>query len=103
MTTLHLLLAREHNRIARQLETINPDWNDEQIFQEVRHIVTAELQHITFNEFLPIIIGRNLSARLKLDSRKEGYDFSYNSSVDASITNVFAAAAFRFAHTLIPV
>ena len=85
------------------METLNPDWNDEQIFQEARHIVNAEIQHITFNEFLPIIIGRHLSVRLKLVSRKEGYDFSYNSTLDASIANVFAAAAFRFAHTLIPV
>lgn len=58
MTTLHLLWHREHNRIAEELLKLNPQWNDETIFQEARRIVVAELQHITYDDYLPIILGK---------------------------------------------
>ncbi|XP_025421585.1 peroxidase isoform X2 [Sipha flava] len=102
LTTLHLIMIRQHNMIADKLSSLNPHWEDEQVFQETRHIVTAQIQHITYNEFLPILLGDNLMDHLNLYPQKTGYWNGYNSSVDPSINNNFATAAFRFAHTLIP-
>lgn len=40
---------------------------------------------------------------LDLNPQPSGYFHGYNESVDASVANSFAAAAFRFGHTLLPV
>ena len=63
--------AREHNRVAAQLGSINPHWDDEQIFQETRHIVIAMVQHITFNEFLPVVLGKDMITKFNLLLQKE--------------------------------
>lgn len=99
LTSMHLIWARQHNKIAQGLAKVNPHWNDEKIYNEARHIVAAQIQHITYTEFLPVILGDKLMK--KYDLEFEMYS-GYNSSFDSSIANEFASAAFRFAHTLIP-
>lgn len=54
---MHLIWARQHNRIAATFEELNPHWDDEVVFQESRKLLGAQMQHITYNEFLPLLIG----------------------------------------------
>ncbi|MCA9007108.1 MAG: peroxidase, partial [Planctomycetaceae bacterium] len=91
LTSMQTIWMREHNRIATELALHNPDLTDEQLYQQARQIVAAELQAITFNEFLPALLGSNAI------SRYHGYD----SNVDPSIANEFSTAAYRFGHTML--
>lgn len=54
---LHSALLREHNRVAINLAQMNRHWSDEVLFLESKRIVIAEIQHITYNEFLTTVLG----------------------------------------------
>ncbi|XP_016951528.1 chorion peroxidase [Drosophila biarmipes] len=99
LITLQILLAREHNRVADALSQLNPSASDEWLFQEARRIVVAELQHITYNEFLPIIIGPQQMKRFRLVPLHQGYAHDYNVNVNPAITNEFSGAAYRMGHS----
>ncbi|KAF3695780.1 Eosinophil peroxidase [Channa argus] len=92
LTSVHTLLMREHNRLARALAKLNPTWNGERIYQEARKIMGGYFQVLTFRDYLPHIVGPDFVA--KHLSNYPGYD----RNVDPSIANVFATAAYRFAH-----
>lgn len=91
LTAMHTIWVREHNRIADELATQDPTLSDEEIYQRARAIVRAELQIITYNEFLPALLGE---AAL---SEYTGYD----PTVNPGIASVFSTAAYRFGHTLL--
>lgn len=103
LTSMHLIWARHHNYIADNLARLNPHWDDERLFQESRKILGAQMQHITYNEFLSVVLGKQSSEKFGIISQPSSSKDTYNASVDPSIANHFAAAAFRFAHTLLPV
>ncbi|KAL5283500.1 HPX6 family protein [Megaselia abdita] len=102
LTSMHLILARQHNFLARGLQNENPNWKDEKLFQEARRILAAQMQHITYNEFLPILLGDKFAKSKGISSSFNFDSESYNENVDPSIANYFASSVFRFAHTLLP-
>ncbi|XP_043910076.1 myeloperoxidase [Protopterus annectens] len=94
LTSFHTLFVREHNRLATELKKLNPHWSGEIIYQETRKILGAYMQKITYQDFLPRVIGPE-AMRTHLPTYKD-----YDDSVDASIANVFATAVFRFGHSM---
>ena len=101
LASLHSLFVNEHNRIAKEIQQSNQGLNDEEVFQEARRFVIAELQNIVYNEFLPTVLGSDLieDQKLILD---EDETTVYHEAINPSIANEFATFAFRFGHTLIP-
>lgn len=91
LTSLQTLFVREHNYQAARIAAANPNWTDEQIYQQARSIVIAEIQAITYNEWLPSLLGKGAI------DKYTGYD----STVNPGISNEFATAAFRFGHSLL--
>ena len=95
LTALHTIFLREHNRIVSGLGRVNPGWTDERLYQEGRRIMGAINQHVTYNEFLPRIIGLNAMHLSGLRVHQEGYNTEYDPTCNPSIFNEFATAAFR--------
>ncbi len=91
LTAMHTLFVREHNRLADELAAENPDWEGEEIYQRARAIVAGQMQVITYNEFLPALLGNNALSRYR----------GYQPDVDASIVNEFSTAAYRLGHSML--
>ena len=71
LASQHTLWVRQHNLVATQLAQINSHWDDEQLFQETRHIIIGMIQHICFNEFLPVVLGKDAITKFNLLLQKE--------------------------------
>ena len=101
LTVMHTMFVREHNNIASHLASINPHWSDERVFQETRRIIIAMIQHITYSEFLPRVLGDVFMPHYQLSLKNTGHHQKYNPECGGTIFNEFATAAFRFGHSLI--
>jgi peroxidase len=85
LTALHTLFAREHNRIVSLL----PSWlSAEDRFQIARREVGAEIEYITYTQFLPA-----------LGVALEPYR-GYDPTVNPGLSNEFAVVGYR-AHSMI--
>ena len=69
--------------------SLTSDRNIKDFPQLARMLVGAELQQITYREFLPVVLGRKALGNLA--NQKTTYD----QNVDPSILNEFATVAFR--------
>jgi len=58
-------------------------------------------QHVIYSEFLPRLLGPSRIFTYGLQLQNEGYYASYDPHCAANGINEFAAAAFRFGHSLI--
>jgi hypothetical protein len=90
LTAIHTLFVREHNRLAERIKIHDTTLSDEAIYQWARKIVGAEMQAITYREFLPAVMGHGAP----------NADDYYYDVIDASITTAFSTAAFRFGHSM---
>ena len=105
LTSVHTLFLREHNRLADDILTAlnNGDSALTQklddsglsqgdfVYEVTRKVVGAQIQSITYNEFLPLLLGDNALRNYR------GYDETVNSG----ISNEFSTAAYRFGHTML--
>ena len=83
LTATHILMIREHNRIADLLQTQHPDWTDEDIYQAARKYVTALIQKVTYDEYLPSmgVYYLNIKDLTQLSTQNtNGYDPLRNGS-----------------------
>ncbi len=108
----HTLFSREHNRLAASVEQRlqandaalvakrdaaisepgnGVDTEDDFIYESVRKVVGAQMQKITYNEFLPVLLGPSAIGAY------QGYD----DTVNAGVTNEFSTAAYRVGHTML--
>lgn len=113
LTAVHTLFAREHNRLIDELKsrldagdanliaerdaTIamagnNVGNENEFLYEAARKIVGAQIQKITYGEFLPVLVGADLTSMYS----------GYHDDMNAGISNEFSTAAFRLGHTMLP-
>ena len=85
LTAVHTLFAREHNRIVAALPR---SLTEQEKFDIARRIVGAEIQYVTFTQFLPA-----------LGVRLDNYS-GYDPTVNAGLSNEFAVVGYR-AHSMI--
>jgi len=100
LTAMHTLWVREHNRLADRLSAVNRHWDDERTFQETRKIVTAAIQHITYAEWLPALLGKRNAKKNALELSTKGYSDVYSDDVDPTVSNGFATAILPFANSM---
>ncbi len=91
LTCMHTLFVREHNFMARILGEANPGLSGDEIYEMARAIVAAELQIVTYHEFLPLLLGP------KSLPPYEGY----RKGVNPGISNEFATASYRLGHSML--
>jgi len=97
ITMLGNAFIRLHNILAEELSAHRPDWSHVKTFNEVRKIVTAIGQHITYTQFMDALLGSPNDVSTKNYELHRDY---YDAKLDPRISMVFSTAAFRL-HTYV--
>lgn len=89
LTAMHTLFVREHNRIANNINSRRPNLSGEEVYQRARRKVGAIMQVITYNEYLPALLGENAIPEYT----------GYKPEVNGGIANMFSTACYRYGHS----
>ena len=65
--------------------------DDERIYQEARSVVIGQMQVITYQEFLPALLGKDAIGPYR----------GYNETVNASLSNLFSTVCYRLGHSML--
>ncbi|GBM95057.1 Chorion peroxidase [Araneus ventricosus] len=101
LTSMQTVWMREHNRLAKELKTMNPLWEEEKLFQEARKILIAEFQCITYQDFLPILLTPRIMEEFDITIKKGSKGTLFYPLAVIAVWHDFAHAAFRL-HSMVP-
>lgn len=90
LIAMHTLWLREHNRLCDVLEA-DYGYRGDDLFDQARLLVGAQMQVITYREFLPALLGPGALPPWT----------GYRAEVDPGISSLFATAAYRVGHTMV--
>lgn len=91
LAVMHTLFVREHNRWVDVLARLQPSATEDELYHQARRLVVAEIQKVTYDEFLPALIGRNALPHYG----------GYRATVKPGLFNEFSVAAFRLGHSMV--
>jgi hypothetical protein len=92
LIAMQTLWMREHNRWADVLSADHPGWSDEEVYQHARRMVMGEIQNITFQEFLPALLGPHAPPL------EESH---YDAEMNPGMFNEVSGALYRIGHTMV--
>ncbi|MEM1088264.1 MAG: peroxidase family protein [Pseudomonadota bacterium] len=90
LTALHTLFVREHNRLASDIATANPTLSADEVYERARRLTVAKLQIITYEEFLPALLGPSAIPAWT----------AYDDTINPSTYNAFGTAALRVSYSM---
>jgi hypothetical protein len=91
LAAMHTLFVREHNAIAALAHEVFPELDGDRLYELARAVVVAEMQRITYEEFLPVLLGPGALPPYH----------RYDRNVEPGIDNLFSTASYRFGHSLL--
>lgn len=90
LTSIHTIFLREHNKLAQEIKQKMPWLDDETLFQYAKLWNTAQFQKIIFEEFYPMMTGRDMPPYK-----------GFKGGANPIVSDIFGGAAFRVGHTLV--
>ena len=94
LTAVHTIWARNHNFHVENLSVSGFAGTAEELYQAAKMINEAEYARVIYTEFTDVLLGGMKG------SGSHGWG-GYDATLDPSISHEFAAAAYRFGHSLV--
>lgn len=93
LSSIHTLFVREHNRLCDLIVQNDSSLfgKEELIYQKARKLVCGIMQKITYDEFLPAILGNNMFSSYS----------GYNKNINPSVSTEFSTAGYRLGHSML--
>lgn len=90
MATIRLVWIRWHNFLADIVFANSASLSDEAIYLEARKLTVAVMQHIVFDEWLPVLLGDHLP-----------HYSGYNHKTDPQISHLFDSISYLYMYSLV--